>query len=248
MIKLTPVPAPEELTPAVVKELTEQFKANKKTAVWRQEYIKTALLKMTNSKCCYCECEVNLEGCFVHVEHFHPKGLYENEVVQWDNLLPSCGRCNTNKGTLDTQKSPIIHPVKNDPKQYLEVKQFYFYHKDELGEFTIEKLDLNDENLSIPRFKLARGVIKDLNDLIKEITLYLSTKVNFNEKEIAILSRKLRGVMQLGTKERKYSAVISSTILANSDYQKIKQIFIENYVWNDEFIELENKIQFCALI
>jgi len=107
---------------------------------------------------------------------------------------------------------------------------------------------LNDEKLSIPRFRLARGIIKDLNDLIKEITLYLSIKAIFTEKEIATMSRKLRGIMQFGTKERKYSAVMSSTILANSDYQKIKQIFESNNLWNDEFKELEQQVEFCALI
>ena len=41
---------------------------------------------------------------------------YPDEVVDWDNLLPSCKRCNTTKGTHDVVTEPIINPFDIDPK------------------------------------------------------------------------------------------------------------------------------------
>jgi uncharacterized protein (TIGR02646 family) len=249
MIKLTPEPIPSELTPEVANELTDKFKQDKNNRVWTQDYIKNALLKMSHGKCCYCECKINNAGSDLHIEHFHPKDIYKDEVVAWENLLPACSRCNTRKGKLDTKKNPIIHPVKNNPKNHLKVEQYYFSHKDDLGEFTIEKLRLNDEiKLAIDRFQLGLSITKSLNDLTKEIDNYLANKEILNAKQETIISRKLTEIMQFGTSDKKYSAVMSSVILTNSDYQKIKQLF-ENYaLWNDEFNELEKQVKFCALI
>lgn len=249
MIKLNSEPIPSELTPETANALTEKFKQDKNNRVWAQDYIKNALLKMSHGKCCYCECKINNAGSDLHIEHFHPKDIYKDEVVAWDNLLPACSRCNTRKGKLDTKKNPIIHPVKNNPKTHLRVEQYYFSHKDELGEFTIEKLKLNDEvKLAIDRFQLGFSITKNLNDLAKEIANYLQNETNFTAKQEAITSRKLTDIMQFGTANKKYSAVISSVILTNSDYQEIKQLFELNNLWDDEFSKLEQQVEFCALI
>lgn len=251
MIKLMLEPIPSELTPDVVLALTEKFKQDKNNRVWTQDYIRNALLKMSNNKCCYCECKINVNGTPLNVEHFHPKHLYPDEVVTWDNLLPSCSRCNTKKEKVDTKnkKYQIIHPVKNNPKQHLKVEQYYFSHKDDLGEFTIEKLQLNDEiKLAIDRFQLGLSVTKNLNDLTKEIANYFENKIDLTAIQEAIICRKLTEIMQFGTANKKYSAVIATVILTNSDYQKIKQFFESNNLWNDEFTELEQQVEFCALI
>ena len=249
MIKLNPEPIPSELTPETANALTEKFKQDKNNRVWAQDYIRNSLLKMSHGKCCYCECKINNAGSDLHIEHYHPKDIYKDEVVVWDNLLPACSRCNTKKGKLDTKKNPIIHPVRNNPKTHLRVEQYYFSHKDELGEFTIEKLKLNDEvKLSIDRFQLGFSITKSLNDLAKEIANYLQNATHFTAKQETIISRKLTDIIQFGTADKKYSAVISSVILTNSDYQEIKQLFELNNLWDDELKELEKQVEFCALI
>jgi hypothetical protein len=248
MIKLDAVPSPIELTPDVVKELTEKFKLEK-TSVWQKDYIREALLKMSNGKCCYCECEVNVAGSDLHVEHFHPKKIYENEVLRWDNLLPSCVRCNRNKGTLDTKKTLIVHPIRNNPKNHFKISNFYFHDKDELGDFTIERLQLNDdERLALDRFKLGTAVMKQLNELTKEFIEIVKTKSILTDRQQTKFGRKLQSIMRFGTAEKKYSAVISSVILADKNYQEIKRLFMTHKLWNDEFIELEEQVNYCALI
>lgn len=86
MIQLQTIPKPIELTSKVVQELTTLYKQDG-TLVWQQRYIKKALLDMSYNKCCYCECNIIEESNYLEVEHFHPKNLYPDEVVSWENLL-----------------------------------------------------------------------------------------------------------------------------------------------------------------
>lgn len=51
-----------------------------------------------------------------------------------------------------------------------------------------------------------------------------------------------------GTKSFHYSATAATIILTDSNYKEIKQLFITHDLWNAEFIELEQQIEFCALI
>lgn len=251
MIKLIAKPVPSQLTPELIQELTDKFKQNKNARVWAQDFIKDTLLQMSNNKCCYCECEINVAGSDFHVEHFHPKDIYKDEVVLWDNLLPSCGRCNRHKSTLDTRIKPIIHPIRNEPKNHLEFRSNFLLlvGKDDLGEFTIDRLELNDdERLSVDRYRLAFSVNKSLDKLLKDINEILSNKTYLTENKKTRFSRELRTIMELGTAERKYSAVISSVILINTHYQEIKQLFITQQLWNDDFIELEQQVNDCALL
>lgn len=72
---------------------------------YRANDVKTALWKMFNGKCAYCESPFINHG--VHVEHFRPKGGVQPQrgaamlagywwlASHWENLLPTCIDCNT---------------------------------------------------------------------------------------------------------------------------------------------------------
>lgn len=252
MIKLILQPKPVELTEAIVAELTDKYIKNK-SSVWREEPIKEpirlALLKMSFGKCCYCECEINSEGSDLTVEHFYPAHIHKIKVLSWENLLPACLRCNREKGTLDTEKRPIIHPINNNPKNHLELNQRFLLlcGKDELGNFTVDRLALNAERVALSRYKITLAVTNQLKELHEDIFETLAQN-NLTDKKEQNFYRELRKAMLLGTKESKYSAVISTVILSNSHYQEIKQLFESNSLWNDEFKELEKQVEFCALI
>ena len=64
MIKLTLIDRPVELTDEVCQQLTDKYKADK-SRVWDKEYIKDALLKMTNNKCAYSEAPLNKHGTYI---------------------------------------------------------------------------------------------------------------------------------------------------------------------------------------
>ncbi|MFK0278372.1 hypothetical protein ACIQUG_32190 [Ensifer sp. NPDC090286] len=72
--------------------------------------VKSALTAMSNGKCAYCEADYDATQPS-DVEHFRPKGAIDTDVgrikpgywwlaATWENLLPSCIRCNRKEKQL----------------------------------------------------------------------------------------------------------------------------------------------------
>lgn len=57
-------------------------------------------------KCAYCE--QKLLDAPKHIEHYRPKDIYYWLAYSWDNLLFSCGSCNSSKGTKFKIKKTIV--------------------------------------------------------------------------------------------------------------------------------------------
>ena len=128
MIKVERIEQPEELTEDVQHQLTAEFKKDKKS-VWDKKYIKDKLLKECNNKCVYCECFIGKGHKEMHIDHFHYKDKYEDEVVVWSNLNPSCPHCNKSKSSHDTYEEPIINPFEQNPQDYFYLKNYRYYGK-----------------------------------------------------------------------------------------------------------------------
>lgn len=247
MIKLKALDKPTELTDDLVAQLTEEYK-NTQNDVWKKPYITEPLLKMSSGKCCFCETKVNEESKYMEVEHFHPKDLtlYPDEVVLWDNLLPICKRCNGKKSNHDTKNEPIIHPVRDNPKAHLKLRNYRFRDLSKLGKCTIDVTDLNHrERLVTKRFEVGNKISEELDDLIESTNHYLSEPSTRKRNRIV---RNLEKIMLQGTKESEYSATAATVILTDTNYTDIKQLFIDNALWDDEFIQLEQQVSYCALI
>lgn len=246
MIKLNSVSAPPELTEEVIKLLSDDFKTTKK-AVWQKDFICDPLLAMTNNKCCFSECKLNEEGKYDEVEHFHPKSLYPDEVVSWDNLLPINKACNIAKGDHDTKAEPIINPRFDDPKEHLYFKAYRFYGKTDIGRRTIDIIGLNDWDMWVtPRFEVGKGIfelLESINDLAHS---YNTSTTKSTISRNRLLSR-FRGLMIEGTEKYIYSATVATTLLNEEKYYEIKAILIENNLWDHSFEHLEEAIRYCAL-
>ena len=132
MIKLTRNTAPDKLTEEFVKKGTEKYK-NTKESVWNVDWLKEALLDMSNQKCAYCEGRLDLKSDYMEVEHFRDKKDYPNDVLIWENLLPSCKHCNGNKSSHDVVSEPIINPFVDVPREHIFLKSYLYKPKDELG-------------------------------------------------------------------------------------------------------------------
>ena len=246
MIKLTYPTKPAELTDVVVEQLTAEFKADKTKSVWQKDYIKSALLSMSFNKCCFCEAKIDEESKYMEVEHFHPKSLYEDDVVIWENLLPICKRCNTKKLNHDTKQEPMIHPAKDNPKEHLYLQNYWFYKKTILGQTTIDSIYLNDKHRLIKkRAEIGNVIIEQLHDIFDSIAHYLESPTTRNRNKIIA---KLKNVLIECCPESEYSATAATVLLSNPNYQEIKQLFGKNNLWSDEFKELEKQVEFCALI
>jgi uncharacterized protein (TIGR02646 family) len=245
MIQLKAVAPPIELTDDIVARLTAAYISDSTLSVWKKEYIKKALLEMSHGKCCYCERRVNQEG-YMHIEHFFPKTLFPYSVVEWLNLLPCCERCNKLKGTHNTHVEPIIHPINNNPKDFLLLRAYRFYKKNDIGETTIKLLQLNDyERLSKNRFKIGAKVKEMLDDLEDEMNTFL---LNQTPKHRSRIITKLRNIMIEGQPNNEYSATVATEILKEDSYRFLKSKFIELGFWDENFQQLEAELYQIAFL
>jgi hypothetical protein len=187
------------------------------------------------------------EGKYVEVEHFHPKSLYPDEVVKWDNLLPICKPCNIAKDAHDTKKEPIINPLIDDPKNELYFQAYRLYGKTTLGTKTVEVVGLNDRLKWVNvRFDIGERTIKDLEDVLENASDFdngLKTTTVHRNKMV----RKMRELMSSGTPKAAYSATVATVLLNEDEYGQIKQIFQKHNLWTADFDILEAELKYCAL-
>ncbi|MCF2132107.1 hypothetical protein L1I79_37665 [Strepomyces sp. STD 3.1] len=238
MIKLERPDCPPKLE-LKKDELTREYKRTK-GYVWKKTFITNPLREMSNDKCCFCECKLGEEGKYMQVEHFHPKDIYEDEVVDWNNLLPICMRCNTHKGSFDTYENEIINPTIQNPPDHLYFSKYRLKGKDDLGELTVKILDLNDtEEISVPRFKVADAVVHKIEDALELVESYDSkTKDALKKSKI---TRKVRSILKQCTSKYVYSAIVSTVVLSDHLYDKLKSELVSKDIWTTDMQDLEDK-------
>lgn len=242
MIKLTLIDRPVELTDEVCQQLTDEYKANK-SPVWKKAYIRKALLEMTNNKCAYSEAPLNTNGNYCHIEHFRCKKKYEDEVVKWGNLLPSCPTCNVTKGEWDVEKDgDIVNPLVDNPQDFLCVKFFRYQGKNKKGCTTIEKLDLNNsDQFVIPRSQICKRIIDDItfsaDKLLEDNT----------DRQKSSTIKKLKQSLREAFPQEIYSAVIATSILESKKYSNMKNLVKDNGLWDADFEEIEGTLKSIAL-
>ncbi|MDD3253813.1 MAG: hypothetical protein PHV18_14795 [Lachnospiraceae bacterium] len=245
MIKLERPDKPSELTEEKEKELVQEFKDTER-AVWRKDYITEPLFNMSHGKCCYCETVLGTQARPMNVEHFHCKEAYPNEVVTWDNLLPSCGQCNSNKGKHDTIKDGlIINPTIDNPKEYLYLKYFMIKSKDNqlgsIGRRTVELLDLNNrERLVNPRILIADTMRQKLEN-IHEKAVDLAGRQDGKQYNRTKIVNGIRDILRMAQPDAEYSAFMSTIILTDEDYLETRDILIAKELWTKEFEVMHNK-------
>lgn len=242
MIKLELPVKPVELTEEIEKELTEEFKKNG-TSVWNKSYIKEALLNMSHNKCAYSEQKLNERSTYLEIDHFKHKDKYQDSVVEWGNLLPSCKKSNTTKNDWDVLIDPIVNPLTDNPGDYLYIKGFRFHAKNEKGENTIEAVALNDRiHFVTPRADSAFLIIDKLSDQYK-----LLQEVDTPRKQNNAINR-IKSILEQCGPRHEFSAAISTYLLYEDPlYQKIKSYLISINKWDMQFQEIENELTKIAL-
>lgn len=161
---------------------------------YKHEEIKSLLVPGLDTKCAFCESMPNESG-YIEIEHFLPKAIYPNKTYSWQNLLPSCKRCNLKKLSLDTGKFPIVKPDEEDPDDYFTYNNIKMVVKvdsldKEKAERTITKLDLNQYRLIRPRSELLVALVTFESEL-EDALVELSKAKNLNKK-----SRLLNNILE----------------------------------------------------
>lgn len=243
MIKLTRPDKPIELTKDVERELIKKYKETG-NSVWRKKYITTLLSEMSHNKCCYCETILGVQARAMQVDHYHCKKIYPDEVVKWENLLPSCSQCNSNKSTLDTYNEPIINPSVDNPKKYLYLKNYMIKSKDNTlgskGRLTIEQLELNNrERLVNPRILIADKMYYKLTD-IHEKAVILNSKLDGKLYNNTKIINTLVDILKMAQPDAEYSAFMATIILTDEDYIETRNILITKGLWTEELELLHN--------
>jgi hypothetical protein len=245
MIKLERAKKPIELTAALQAELTAKFKLTG-ASVWQLDFIKRCLLDFSNDKCCYCEANIKEESKYLEVEHFHHKDTYKDEVLEWDNLLPSCKKCNGTKGSHDTKAEPIIDPAMTDPKLHLKYWRYRIKGKDGLGRLTVSVLDLNNsERLVKKRFEIGDAVQSKLEQLNELTDDYVSgTQVSTRRKNRIING--MKDLMREGLPASIYSATTAAIILTDVEFLSLKEKLGLLTFWDAELSQLESDLMKVA--
>ncbi|MBP5683046.1 MAG: HNH endonuclease [Bacteroidales bacterium] len=242
MIKINLIDPPYELTDEVKKQLTEKFKQDD-SPVWKKPYIEKALLEMTNGKCAYSEQLLNTKSSYMEIDHFKPKSKYKDSVVEWGNLLPSCKKCNTTKGEHDVVAEPIVNPLTDNPKDYLYVKSFKYYPRNEKGKITKEVLAINDrEHFITPRSNMGFMVADDLENLFELLKTASSERKQRNNIS------KIKSLLESCGPKYEYSAVISTYILYEDEtYKDLEQYLRANNLWDNEFETIKQTLSEIAM-
>lgn len=188
----------------MASELTEKFKDDG-SSVWNHPLIKKPLLTSSHAKCAFCECSISDESKYMEVEHFKYKDLYKELVVAWENLLPSCKRCNIAKGTHDVVQDPIVNPYDVDPRRHLSFRLYQFKGKDDIGKSTIDALDLNNsDRLVIKRFEVGEQVFNSVKVAIERLD-------NYKKSPTTIRKNKLLGIVETILNECQPKAIYAAT-------------------------------------
>lgn len=235
MIKLTKPEKPAYLTVAKETELLEKFRADG-SAVWKNPNITNPLLISSYRKCAYCECRLQEVDSYMEVEHFKPKDKYDDGVVEWENLLPSCKRCNIKKATHDVLVEPIVNPFVEDPKDHLRLDMAYLRPKDDVGRSTLEVLDLNSmDRLVVPRFMITTEIKINVNAIQAALDLFVADRsIRRRNRLVAVL----KGTLKECQPDSEFSATSATFHHRNTQYICIYAILRNEEMWDDELEEL----------
>ncbi|OMH25117.1 MULTISPECIES: hypothetical protein [Bacillus] len=244
MIKIKKVSCPIKLTSKMQRELTEEYKKSKKS-VWNKEYIKKALLQSSHNKCVYCECMLNKESNYIEVEHFHHKNAYPDEVIAWDNLLPSCKRCNSNKGTFDTKLNPFVNPSIMNPNEHMILDLYRLRPISLAGENTIQELNLNDSSkVALMRYQLSEAINKLLENVYQNILDY---KTQPTSRRLTKIASDTESILNEGIETAAYAGVLSTLIKNSSTFRMIKQFLNNENRWNEDLQKKYRELEKNAL-
>jgi len=244
MIRLERTFTPMCLAPARTQALVEEYKASGK-AVWNFFELKEALLRTSRDKCAYCECRLSRECKYVEVEHYLDKNRNPDKVVTWDNLLPSCKRCNGEKGTHDSSAEPLVNPYQVDPRLHLGFRLYRLRPLTPLGDSTIEALNLNDpDRLVKVRFEVGEA----LHMAIHSASAILeSVRQKESRRTRNRLINQVRTLLLECQHDAAYSATYASVIHGDAEYLRLRDDMNDLGLWSDEFEALHQSSLSLAL-
>ena len=231
MIALNRGDKPEYLSEQKALDLTKEF-LNTKNSVWSHDSIKTALMESSSEKCAYCECSLAIESNYMEVEHFEHKDKYPEKVVEWNNLLPACKRCNVAKGTHDVNDEPIINPYVLNPKDHLYFNFYRLKSLSLLGKKTIEVADLNNSDRVVSaRIQIGEALAKGIESALDRFEFFIENRIAGRRNKLVGSVKSLLNECQ---PDAQYAALSATVLTSDDDFvELIEQLKVE-LLWTEE--------------
>jgi len=237
MIRLERLFTPLCLSPSVTRPLVDEFRATK-AAVWQMDELKRQLLESSQGKCAYCECRITEESKYLEVEHFLPKDTYPDEVLTWDNLLPSCKRCNGQKGTHDTGVEPIVDPYRSDPRDHFVLRAYRFYATTIVGKDTIGALNLNDQQRVVNlRYRVGEAINESLETAWAKLALWRTNPSAANRNRVMA---QVRAFLTGCQPAAEYAATAATMLHHSVRYAELRQALVSEGLWEGELNALHD--------
>lgn len=234
MRKFNLAPRPAQLTVAEEHRLVNEYLADTSKCVWRKKYIVDTLLAMTHNKCAYSEAKLQVGGAYMEVDHFHPKALYENEVVHWGNLLPSTKTSNTTKGDFDTGRLPVINPLIDNPNDYLRFAGCICMIKRNISDTARIKADNSIKKYALNSDQFVDQRAEKISDNDKELKL-LREELDDGSFDVDEESKKrwmsrFKARLSTANPTEPYSVCIGQAIKDNIDFRHIKSVLQDKHL------------------
>ena len=156
--------------------------------LYKVDSVQKKLIEIYHLKCAYCE--KNLLDAPKHIEHYRPKDTYYWLAYSWDNLLLSCGSCNSSKGTkfqikktivtYDNESFEDIHSLGNsydvieepmiiNPEKEDILNKLIFDKEGNISSLDDRVIYTINEVCNLNREELIQKRVKLLNDFINKI-------------------------------------------------------------------------------
>lgn len=236
MIKLERNFHPLCLNPTETIRLTEIFK-EKHTSVWNFNDLKSALLETSFGKCAYCECDLTKESKYMEVEHFRDKDTYPDDVMNWQNLLPACKRCNGNKGGHNVLVAPIVNPYEIDPRDHFQFRLYRLRAKTNIGFETIGTVDLNNSDRTVMvRFEIGERLHETLLKARERLDTY---KLNLSARTRNLLIGTIKSVLRECQCFSEYAATTATILHSDAEYIYLKNEMLHLGFWDQELLDLD---------
>ncbi len=243
MIKLKRDRTPIKLNPYFVQEKSRVYHDENKV-VWNISWLKEALLELSGGKCAYCECTLTAESKYMEVEHFEDKHSYPDKVLEWENLLPSCKRCNGAKGTHDVLAEPIINPFIDTPNLEMYFRLYRYKGITDKGSKTIDVVNLNHTERAVNvRFQVGEALELLLEQILERIELYEASKTVVQRNK---LMNTIEKMFSECLPSSEYAATCATILMSSESYKVIKEKLIEFSLWKDNFEVYELSIKEMA--
>jgi uncharacterized protein (TIGR02646 family) len=231
MIKLIREGKPDFLSDEKVLELTSSFKSTK-SSVWNNDNIKIPLLKSSYGKCAYCECPLTSESNYMEVEHFEDKKHNKDKVVIWENLLPSCKKCNGSKGTHNVILEPIINPYVDEPKDHLSMRLYRLRGKTDKGKNTIEVTNLNHSSrLVLSRFEIGEKIDELIDTAWERYNIFVERRDTRSRNRLIKI---IEGLLEECQPKSDYSASTATNLLTDSKFIELVSVMRGEDIWVEE--------------